>query len=180
MKNENAIEFEFQNLTTNFFEGFYESSIFNSDSLNNAIEVLEFEDRDAQKVDENFNLTNFQNEFGKEFASILKNFDEKNLFEKIEFTSFNSPKFYNYSTDKICLKIVSNENFKKYISEKRQEICNFFKDLTFESFLNDDKEFLQFAFEFYFIQIMEENTLISEMIYEAAQNCIYSEIENCI
>ena len=101
-------------------------------------------------------------------------------FEKIEFLGFKSPKYCNYSTDKICLKIVANENFKKYISEKRQEIYNFFKDLTFESLLNDDHEFLQFAFEFYFIQIMEENTLISEMIYEAAQNCLYSEVENCL
>lgn len=178
MKNEKTIKFEFQNLTSKFFEGFYESAIFSSESLNNAVELLEIED--AKKVDENFNFENFKNEFGKEFASILRNFDEENLFEKIEFTSFKSPKFYNYSTDEICLKIVANENFKKYISEKRQEIYNFFKDLTFESLLNDEKEFLQFAFEFYFIQKMEENTLFSELIYEAAQNCLFSEIENCL
>lgn len=178
MKNEKTIEFDFQNLSTKFFEGFYESNLFNSDSILNAASY--FEDEDMEKIDDNFNFTNFKNDFGKEFSSILRDFDEENLFEKIEFLNFKSPKYYNYSTDKICLKIVANEDFKKYIEEKRQEIYNYFKDLTFESILNNEYEFLQLAVEFYFIQIMEENESFKIAIYEAAQNCIYSEIQNCL
>ena len=107
--------------TTVNFGGFYYS--IHRDILDSEIECLGYEDEVI-----NFEVTH--NEYSKNYIKVLNNILDTN----ITFKALNSPKFYNYTTDKINVELSKKDILKlfKYIKEEelKQEVFNIIKEAS--------------------------------------------------
>ena len=156
--------------TTNLFYGFYESIYLNSDEIYyyEIEELEELETRLNQELENNFYIvyewsdqerTEYFNTVGVTFMDNMKyvinyyipeEIKQKDYYElEIEYQGIYSPKYYNYTTDKIGYKIKTNEKTmqeqKKYILNlqgAKQYIFKRFKSYDgFISFLSNDIDY---------------------------------------
>ena len=156
--------------TTNLFYGFYESIYLNSDEIYyyEIEELEELETRLNQELENNFYIvyewsdqerTEYFNTVGVTFMDNMKyvinyyipeEIKQKDYYElEIEYQGIYSPKYYNYTTDKIGYKIKTNEKtmqeLKKYILNlqgAKQYIFKRFKSYDgFISFLSNDIDY---------------------------------------
>lgn len=107
---------EYINWSTDIFEGFYESNLYNSDSLINHPYIYDLNPPEGYEWDIS-NFQDFMYEVGKEAVSLIwENIpDEDGIILEMEFVGISSPRFYNFSTDRICANItVDYEKLKDY------------------------------------------------------------------
>ena len=156
--------------TTNLFYGFYESIYLNSDEIYyyEIEELEELETRLNQELENNFYIvyewsdqerTEYFNTVGVTFMDNMKyvinyyipeEIKQKDYYElEIEYQGIYSPKYYNYTTDKIGYKIKTNEKtmqeLKKYILNLQGAKQYIFKRSKsydgFISFLSNDIDY---------------------------------------
>lgn len=107
---------EYMNWSTDIFEGFYESNLYNSDSLINHPYIYDLNPPEGYEWDI-YNFQDFMHEVGKEAVSLIwENVpDEDGIILEMKFVGIDSPRFYNFSTDRICANItVDYEKLKDY------------------------------------------------------------------
>lgn len=121
----------YNNWSCKIFEGFYESNLYNSDTLF----YIEERDREEGYIQENqeyfINWQGFTNEVSKQIAyNLLDVTPNEGIIQDIEFKSLYSPKYYNYETDSLILEVKLNltklkkycftthkDNFNKYLKD---------------------------------------------------------------
>ena len=95
----------YKNQSCEIFPGFYESILFNSDSEYYANEVLKDDDHPADYELKDFE--GFTSEVSKKAADLLHEsivFDNS-IIQSIDFEGLSSPKYYNFETDRLILKV---------------------------------------------------------------------------
>jgi hypothetical protein len=129
------------------FGGFYESE--HSQTIDNNIEIFGY---DWQKIDYKKTYVNYCKAYLNKLSEELK--------IELSFISLDSPKYYNFTTDKIFCS-VSDEDFKTLLNEyDTKELFNYIEEHSksrdgFTSFysgykaVREDKEiFLQYLFDY--------------------------------
>ena len=185
------------NWSTFIFEGFYESNLFNSDSEYYLSEMLEspYEIKDFDK---------FQNTVGKRIADEVY-YDyfckEDSVVTDLDFVGIDSPRFYNYSTDRIILDVEVDlkkledfcfkdnaDDFNKYLEDNFTSYDGFHSFVKnnrlgfYLDYKNDESEkerCLNVMLEYYFIKrILSENEEdFKEHMYEIAREELYNQAE---
>lgn len=95
----------FQNHSCDIFPGFYESNLYNSDSEYYFNEMMKDDDHPEEYELKDFE--GFRTEVSKKAADLLHEaivFDDS-IIQAIDFESLSSPKYYNFETDRLNLKI---------------------------------------------------------------------------
>lgn len=116
----------YTNDSRELFAGFYESYLYNSDTelvFNDAIE------REMEVKD----WTGFTEQVARGCVDVLKDnlYQDEDIIESIDFVRLISPKYYNYSTD--CLELKVEFDF-----EKLKNYCFFDKIKEFDLWLLDN------------------------------------------
>ena len=185
------------NWSTFIFEGFYESNLFNSDSEYYLSEMLEspYEIKDFDK---------FQNTVGKRIADeVYYDYfcEEDSVVTDLDFVGIDSPRFYNYSTDRIILDVEVDlkkledfcfkdnaDDFNKYLEDNFTSYDGFHSFVKnnrlgfYLDYKNDESEkerCLNVMLEYYFIKrILSENEEdFKEHMYEIAREELYNQAE---
>lgn len=114
------MKIEYQNWSTAIFEGFYESGLFDSDSL------YDFDNELPDGYEWDIDFEEFQNRIGEKACEMLT----ESLSEMdFKFKGISSPKYYNYSTDKICAEVETNVDLEKYAYETHEsEFSKYLQD----------------------------------------------------
>lgn len=128
-------KFIYQNWSTDVFEGFYESLLYNSDSVLNMVEG-------EPNPPEGFyydihDFKGFENEVGAEARRLIWNAipDEHCIVYDMKFIGISSPRFYNYSTDRLELEVdVDIDNLKRWCLESNREKFNEYLRENFTSY----------------------------------------------
>ena len=129
------------------FGGFYESM--HSEQVNVYIDQMGY---DWEKV--NFNATYLN------YSKALLNYIESEINTPLKFIGLNSPKFYNFTTDKIEAEILP-ENYAKFIAEFLTDNCKAYINEacksrdgftsfypTFEKVASEPSVLIQYIFEY--------------------------------
>lgn len=96
------MKIRYMNWSTKIFEGFYESGLFNSDSEYNLSEGLE---QDVEIKDfKSFTLTVANRIADEVYYDFFVDFD-KGIVKDLDFVGIDSPRYYNFTTDKIILDV---------------------------------------------------------------------------
>ena len=121
----------YKNHSCEIFPGFYESILFNSDSEYYANEMMKGEDHPADYELKDFE--GFTNEVAKKAADLLHEtiVFEDSIIQSIDFESLSSPRFYNFETDKLNLKI-------KLDQRKLELYCFRQEKEAFDEYLKDN------------------------------------------
>lgn len=203
-KNENIIT----ELYTNVFHGFYESIFCNSnqfsdieyDDKNSLINKYPFLNENDIEVYYDFeNFENYKNDISKEFSNLylelIKELLPYDITENPKFllelkdSYIDSPRYYNYRTDKnglfiktnyTTLKLIKNyvlsfENIESYIYKKNSSYDGFISFLSnnFTEWINkpiEKYECNELSFLFDNIIIQNNNDLIFNLNYETYEN----------
>lgn len=136
---------KYQNWSTDIFDGFYESNLFNSDTELYLTELL-------QEKDEEYEISNFeayQEDISQKAAELLEEICESPIIKSIKYLSITSPRYYNYSTDKLNLLIdVNLTKLKKYINKNKTAFDKYLKEnfTSYDGFIsfvdNNYKDFI--------------------------------------
>lgn len=120
---------QYINHSCEVFAGFYESWLFNSDSILN-VTCGEPTPPDGYYYDM-YDYNGFCYEVGKVATESIFDSIPDSIVKSYKYMGISSPRFYNYSTDKICVDVeVDYDNLKDYcLNEKRDE---------FEEYLHDN------------------------------------------
>lgn len=114
--------------TCGFFPGFYESTLYNSDSEYYASEVLSENGESYELKD----FEGFKNAVGREAAKILYeslSLECYDIIKDVKFNSINSPRFYNFETDKLILKVKLNKRgLLRWIKEYKTDFNSYLKE----------------------------------------------------
>ena len=103
-----------------FFCGFYESPLYNCDTLYwefNDEDNMEyyrerFEDNTLQADDLDIDFPRFMKECAKSYMDVFfNNMDCPDFIEKMEFSEIVSPRYYNFETDKIYVNVEFSEGW---------------------------------------------------------------------
>lgn len=129
-----VLQHEFYNDKTRFFEGFYESYLLSSESDTNLTELLQDSEHPYEyEID----YEPYTIEVCETFTDFLSNacIDDIDLkdrvIQKIVFKELDSPKFYNYGTDKIVLSI-------DFDMDKLKAFCLDTNKIDFNLYLKDN------------------------------------------
>lgn len=95
---------EYTNFSTSIFDGFYESRIYNSDKLYWANE------REENGTDWDIEYPEFEEKVCKEATYLLEKHVKGEIISKIDFVALDSPKEYNFRTDRLVLNIEYDED----------------------------------------------------------------------
>lgn len=114
------------NDSTTLFAGFYESYLYNSDSERAFNDGLDFE-REIK------DWTGFTEQVARGCVDALKDnlCQSDDIIESIDFVRLHSPKYYNYSTDSLELKV-------DFDIEKLKHYCFYTKIKEFDLWLYDN------------------------------------------
>ena len=106
---------------TNLFEGFYESSLYHDDMLYSMSENAEQEMDFVEGGWENFQLEVCK----KCVDNIMNLMADNNAIKDITFVELNSPRYYNYSTDKLICEVECDmDAIRKYCYETERDAFN--------------------------------------------------------
>ena len=185
------------NWSTFIFEGFYESNLFNSDSEYYLSENLEspHEIKDFDK---------FQNTVGKRIANEVYYpcfCEEDSVVTDLDFIGIDSPRYYNFTTDKIILDVEvdlkkledfcftdNGDDFNKYLEDNFTSYDGFHSFVKnnrlgfYLDYKNDESEkerCLNVMLEYYFIKrILSENEEdFKVQMYEIANEELFNQAE---
>lgn len=160
------MKFIYQNWSTGVFEGFYESLLYNSDSVLNMVSG-EPEPPEGYYYDV-CDFSGFENEVGAEARRLIWNAipDEDEIVKDMQFVGISSPRFYNYSTDRIEMEVdVNVDNLCKYcLSTNREKFNEYLKEnftsfSGFHSFVENNAD----EFESNFIEIADSGKAENEL-----------------
>lgn len=165
------MKIKYYNENMRIFEGYYESSLYNSDTEYNLAEILEI---NADNI--NLNFDEYQRQLNAYVAEQLNDvavtFNHDYIISDISYHSMISPKYYNYDTDRIILEIELNlkklrlyivkniKDFEYYLKDNYSSydgyvsfISNNIKDFT-SDYLNKDKtrQCVSVMIEYYLIR----------------------------
>lgn len=179
---------EYQNWSTEIFQGFYESELYNSDT--------EYNFNANDDGEQGFELQDwegFMQAVAKEHADLLfDNLEQKEqIIKSIEYKGLYSPRYYNFETDKLNLIIDCDiEALKTYcFDDNKAEFDTYLHDnfTSYDGFIsfvpNNVKEFaskyeddterlLNVMIEFYILQNLDLETYRYATV-EYAQDCLY-------
>lgn len=185
------------NHSTFIFEGFYESGLFNSDSEYYLSENLEspHEIKDFDK---------FMNTVGKRIANeVYYDYfcEEDTAVTDLDFVGIDSPRFYNYSTDRIILDVEVDlkkledfcfkdnaDDFNKYLEDNFTSYDGFHSFVKnnrlafYLDYKNDESEkerCLNVMLEYYFIKRIKScgEESFKVQMYEIANEELYCQAE---
>lgn len=164
----NEVEFEYVNDSCEVFEGFYESNLFDSDSLSY---MSEFKPEPPEGYTWDIrDFKGYMNAIGKKaWDFILENINgSEYMILESKFKEVISPRFYNFSTDKLsvdvkvnmdelssyCFKVFRKE-FNKYLRENYSSRSGFISFIPnnvedLESYEDLDRKY-NVMFEFYIL-----------------------------
>lgn len=117
------------NFSSAIFHGFYDSDLYNGDSLYWLNENLEEEDKGYYDfVGDSYK--NFEEETARQCASALySNLKTEDLIQGIEYKGLSSPKYYNFETDKLILDIDCNvQGLIDYCKQNREDFNQYLQD----------------------------------------------------
>ncbi len=199
----------YNNWSCKIFEGFYESHLYNSDTLY----YIEQTDRDEGylKTNEYYDFDDWQ-EFKNEVAELAVNellniLPDNEIIQDMKLKEVYSPKYYNYETDSLiintklnlrklkiyCFK-TKNQAFKKYLKDNFTSYDGFISFIAnnLTDFLNDfnqphNERELNVMIEFYLLTQIYENdfdfngfdTSYHLRIYDRLTEIIYSHLKVC-
>lgn len=139
------MKIKYQNWSTNIFDGFYESNLFNSDTELYLTEML-------QENDEQYEISNFevyQEDISQKATKLLEEICKSSIIKSIKYLSITSPRYYNYSTDKLNLLIdVNLTKLKNYINKNKTAFNKYLKEnfTSYDGFIsfidNNYKDFI--------------------------------------
>lgn len=127
----------YNNWSTDIFEGFYESNLWNSDSLVD----IEYCDRQEGYLNDNqeYDIDDFK-AFKKEVSEnavyfLFEALDEHNIIKDMKFKDLYSPRYYNYETDSLIIDVdVDMRRLKKYCFTTKKEAFNQYLKDNFTSY----------------------------------------------
>ena len=156
------------NIELPFFPGFYESSLMNSDTAYWAIkDELEYmqdayilkehpEYKGLTEDDLDFRYSDFEHDLAVAFADAWWN-NAPSIVESVEFSEIVSPKYYNFSTDRLFADVELKENWQEVMRAFMKENADWLKERIKEdwtsydgfcSFMNNDSsEWDKYLFE---------------------------------
>ena len=189
---------DYQNWSTKIFDGFYESHLYNSDSEYYYNEYM----NDGEENRKEYELKDFQgfcNDVAKKASELLHEqvvFDDS-IIQSIDFDSIDSPRYYNYGTDRLNLKVKLNQRalelycFREKDYEFGKYLSDYFTDRDgFWSFIkNNIPEFkqqyveegksgrcLNVMIEFYLLQNVDFDSYKQDL-YEYANESLFEYME---
>lgn len=171
------MKINYQNWSTNIFEGFYESNLFNSDTEYYINQLLQDEEH-PEEVEIDFNP--YCEAVAKYVAGLLQDYcvlyRHDDVIKDIKYLSISSPRFYNYTTDKLNLEIDFNmNNLKKFIKENKEDFNLYLKDnfTSYDGFISFiDNNYNDFMDKFY-NDPTEKDRSLNVMLEYYILNCIY-------
>ena len=113
-----------------FFAGFYESPIYNSDTLYyefHDVDNMEyyrgiFEDEDITEDDLDINFNAFKNAVSKSFCDVFYASNAcPSFIENVEFDELKSPMYYNFETDRVYANVTFDDNWRENIKDFMKE-----------------------------------------------------------
>jgi len=192
------MKLKYINWSTAIFPGFYESDLYNSDTLFN---ITENADEDELKEGEYYDfVNNGYEQYEKEVCrqsidALFYSMDDAPEITGMKFIALHSPQYYNFETDKVEIEIdcdwqhileyaqkTMRQNFDDYLHENftsRDGFWSFVPNNVGEFFasLDDDFERLsQVVLEYFIINHLDRD-LYQERLYEIAMNTIWQYIE---
>ena len=191
------MKINYTNWSTKIFEGFYESALFNSDSEYYLSENLEspHEIKDFDK---------FQNTVGKRIADEVYYpcfCEEDSVVTDLDFVGIDSPRYYNFTTDKIILDVEvdlkkledfcftdNGDDFNKYLEDNFTSYDGFHSFVKnnrvgfYLDYKNDESEkerCLNVMLEYYFTKriLSEDEESFKVQMYEIASEELYLQAE---
>jgi hypothetical protein len=108
-----------------FFDGFYESIYYNSDSIYN--DFHDYEDDYKEQYGDDVTDDDFDIEYKEYTQDVCKEFTEQffdlapKFIEKLEFVEMTSPAYYNFETDKIYANATLSDDW-------REQVLKFMRD----------------------------------------------------
>lgn len=192
------ITFEYVNWSTKIFQGFYETNLYNCDSLFYLTEQypdFKMPEGYEWEIDD---FSAFEKEVGEKAVELLSDYLDKNIVTKFEFVDIDSPRFYNYRNDKIIANVtVDEEALENYCYfENGEKFANYLKDnfTSYSGFISfvpnkieefkewEDTRKWQVMFEFHLLTKMEEEEArFGDLFYEEelvsfADDCLYERL----
>lgn len=191
------MKYEWNQQDGRLFPGFYESCLYNSDMLYCMTE----NDEDGKEWD--FVEPNGYAEYEKEVSKrcvddIMDLMEDNDAITKMELKELNSPKYYNFTTDKLCCEIevdmdkirewcykTKKEEFAKYLYDNYTS-CSGFISLVpnnLVDFKEDEERNTDVMIDFYILTHLytpsycEGWERLWEYMAESANECIYSWVE---
>lgn len=165
----------YNNWSCKIFEGFYESSLYNSDSLY----YIELQDREEGYLQPNesydIDWDNFTDSVARQVTSNLYDVIPNNeIIQNISFKSLYSPRYYNYETDSLILELNLNlTRLKTYcFTTHKKDFNQYLKDnfTSYDGFISFIPNNLIDFKELY----SKNNTkLVNTMIEYYLLSCIY-------
>lgn len=182
----------YTNWSTEIFEGFYDSRLYNCDSEYYASESLE---GDYELQD----FKGFCNKVARKAGDLLHEqvVCEDSLIQRIEFVELDSPEFYNYRTDRLILSVDIDtdgledycfeehaEKFAKYLEENFTSYDGFHSFISNtvggfkEQYVAEDKtgRCLDVMIEFYILQNIDLDSYQMDLV-ECANEELYNHLE---
>ena len=181
------MKFEYVNYSTQIFSGFYESELCPDDYLRDEAYACNLEypytfDIIAYKA--------YENEIAKENTEwIFWKVKDKGIIKSMEFKELDSPREYNYRTDRLVINMEFDEekltkycfedkrgSFEKYLRETYTSRSGFisFVNSNINEFENEVKDDLHYnvMVEFYLLEEVDFEEVFEEMM-EVVHNAVY-------
>lgn len=180
---------DYVNWSTDIFQGFYESGLYNSDTLYN----LQDEDIGYDFTENGW--TGFTNKVARQCVDLLNDYCRGGLIKHIDFVELYSPRYYNFDTDRLVCKVECDW---QGLIDYCYETCNDFDEYLHNNFtsysgftsfvpnnitdffnrLDDDFERLsQVIIEYYLLNRIDDIDEYKMQCDEIAMNAIYEYIE---
>lgn len=186
------MKIRYTNWSTEIFEGFYESGLFNCDSEYYLSQNLEsdYEIKDFHT---------FMNTVGKRIADEVYYpcfCEEDSAVTDLDFVGIDCPQYYNYRTDRIVLDVevdlkkledfCFNDDFNKYLQDNftsRDGFHSFVKNnrlgfyLEYKDDESEKQKCLDVMLEYYFTKRIEDEEDFKVHMYEIANDELYCQAE---
>lgn len=111
---------QYTNFSILIFEGFYESGLYDSDRLY-WVNENQNECNEDNPTEWDIDFPKFQKEVCEEVAYLLGKYTRGKIISKIEFVKLDSPKEYNYRTDRLVLNVEYDERELSYFLQRNKE-----------------------------------------------------------
>jgi hypothetical protein len=192
------------NIELPFFPGFYESDLENSDTSYWAIkEELEYmqdpymlkehpEYKTLTEDDLDFRYSDFEHDLAVSFADSWQN-NAPSIVESVEFSEIVSPKYYNFSTDRLFADIELKEDWQEVMRAFMKDNADWLKERIeedwtsydgFHSFMcNDLSEWDKYLFEdmderyistmLGYMMYRENDRIREDLVMEAVEGDVY-------
>lgn len=117
------MKIEYINWSPAIFEGFYESGLYNSDTLYN----LQDEDTAYDFIEGGYDQ--FTEKTARLCTDLLNDYMRGGLIKNIKFIRLSSPRYYNFETDKLVLEVDCEwDQLLKYCEETKEDFNQYLQD----------------------------------------------------